>query len=209
MITKGRKWEVQKRCCFDKNCSKWLFKLITTMELGEGWPGLGGESLIVSVWATSEPRQYNSGACNHPPITLQMRLTLGIVYCSTLRSQLAHVQNTLLSSYLPKLYHSALVVQSAALQPSQLANWEHGFQWIWRSLELLDNVIAGSLAGESCQYGEYNSIIRIFTKTAQNLLKCHFFSPLVVLLPAPLWCEAVKHSTKLWKLWCQDVRKIK
>ena len=53
-----------------------------------------------------------------------MRLTLGIVYCSTLRSQLANVQNTLLSSYLPKLYHSALVDQSAALQPSQLANAE-------------------------------------------------------------------------------------
>ena len=46
-LTKERKWEVQKRCCFDKNCSKWLFKLITTIE---GRAGLG-ESLIVSVWA--------------------------------------------------------------------------------------------------------------------------------------------------------------
>ena len=46
-LTKKRKWEVQKRCCFDKNCSKWLFKLITTIE---GRAGLG-ESLIVSVWA--------------------------------------------------------------------------------------------------------------------------------------------------------------
>ena len=59
-----------------------------------------------------------------------MRVTLGIVYCSTLRSQLANDQNiTLLPcfhpSYLPKLYHSALAVQSAALQPSQLANAEN------------------------------------------------------------------------------------
>ena len=46
-LTKERKWEVQKRCCFDKNCSKWLFKLITTIEGRAG----RGESLIVSVWA--------------------------------------------------------------------------------------------------------------------------------------------------------------
>ena len=59
LITKGRKWEVQKRCCFDKNCSKWLFKLITTIV---GWEG---ESLIVSMWAISL-----HGACKRWMVSL-------------------------------------------------------------------------------------------------------------------------------------------
>ena len=126
-----------------------------------------------------------------------MRVTLGIVYCSTLRSQLANVQNTLVPCFHLTSPNFTIVHWLFRVQHCSHHNLPMPKMRTW-VLENPKNTPRQRYSpGESCQYGEYNSIIRIFTKTSQNLLKCHFFSPLVVLLPAPLLCEAVKHSTKL------------
>ena len=132
-----------------------------------------------------------------------MRVILGILYCSTLPSQLANVQNTLIPCFHLTSPNFTIVHWLFRVQHSSHHNLPMPKMRTWVPVNLKNTgaprqrYSPGSLPSESCQYGEYNSIIRIFTKTSQNLLKCHFFSPLVVLLPAPLWCEAVKHSTKL------------
>ena len=77
-----------------------------------------------------------------------MRVTLCIVYCSTLRSQLANVQNTLIpcfhftSSNFTIVHWLCSECSTVANTTCQCRKWEHGFQWIWRTLELLDNVTA-------------------------------------------------------------------
>ena len=139
-----------------------------------------------------------------------MRVTLGIVYCSTLPSQLANVQNITLLPCRASIFTSpnfTIVHWLFRVQHCSHHNLPMPKMRTWVPVNLKNTGAPRQRysPGESCQYGEHNSIIRIFTKTSQNLLKCHFFSPLVVLLPAPLWCEAVKHSTKLGS---SDVRRF-